>query len=104
YQSRYQIEFLFRDSKSYLGLQDCMSTDEKALDFHFNICLTALNAAKIDDRLKRNERKPFSIINYKRRLLNEKLVKLFLFKFDLEPEFIKNQNEYMEVLNYGTIS
>jgi len=104
YQSRYQIEFLFRDGKSHLGLEDCMSTDENALDFHFNICLTTLNAAKVDDRLKRTERKPFSIVNYKRRLLNEKIIKLFLFKFDLDHEFVKNQNKYLEVLNYGTIS
>lgn len=103
YQKRYQIEFLFRDSKKHLGLEDCMSTDEKALAFHFNISMTALNFAKIDDKLNRTERKPFSIINYKRRIHNEKLLKLFLFKFDLEPNFVINQKEYMELLNYGTI-
>ena len=65
--------------------------------------MTALNFAKIDDKLNRTERKPFSIINYKRRIHNEKLLKLFLFKFDLEPNFVINQKEYMELLNYGTI-
>jgi hypothetical protein len=39
----------------------------------------------------------------KRRIHNEKLLKLFLFKFDLEPNFVINQKEYMELLNYGTI-
>lgn len=104
YEKRYQIEYLFRDAKHHLGLEDCMSTDEKALAFHFNICMTALNFAKVDDKMNRTERTPFSIINYKRRLHNEKLLKLFIGKFELDPNFVINQNEYLELLNYGTIS
>jgi len=104
YEKRYQIEFLFRDAKHHLGLEDCMSLDEKALVFHFNICMTALNFAKVDDKMNRTERTPFSIINYKRRLHNENLLKLFLFKFELDHDFAINQNEYLELLNYGTIS
>lgn len=104
YQARFQIEFLFRDAKQYLGLEDCMSLNEKALAFHFNISMAALNFAKVDDKMKRTERVPFSIINYKRRLYNEKLLKLFLYKFDLQADFAINQNEYLELLNYGSIS
>jgi len=104
YEKRYQIEFLFRDAKHHLGLEDCMSTDENALAFHFNICMTTLNFAKVDDKMNRTERNPFSIINYKRRLHNEKLLKLFIGKFDLDPNFAINQNEYLELLNFGTIS
>ncbi|GIW21131.1 MAG: hypothetical protein KatS3mg068_0138 [Candidatus Sericytochromatia bacterium] len=51
--------------------------------------MTSLNFAKLDDKL--NRIKVFSIINYKRRTHNEKLLKLFLFKFDIEPNFIINQ-------------
>ena len=80
-----------------------MSLDDKALAFHFNICMTALNFAKLDDKMTRTERNPFSIINYKRRLYNEKLLKLFLYKFDLNYDFAINQNEYLELLNYGII-
>ncbi len=104
YEKRYQIEFLFRDAKHHLGLEDCMSTDKEALAFHFNICMTALNFAKVDDKINRTERNPFSIINYKRRLHNEKILKLFIFKFDLDYDFAINQSEYLELLNYGTIS
>ena len=103
YEKRFQIEFLFRDAKHHLGLEDCMSTDQQALAFHFNTCMTALNFAKVDDKMNRNERTPFSIINYKRRIHNEKLLKLFIFKFELALEFAINQNEYLELLNYGTI-
>ena len=55
YQKRYQIEFLFRDAKHHLGLEDCMSTDKDALAFHFNICMTALNFAKVDDKMNRTD-------------------------------------------------
>ena len=70
YQAWFQIEFLFIDVKHYLGLEDCMSLNEKALDFHFKICMTALNFAKLEDKMNRTERTPFSIINYKLRLYN----------------------------------
>ncbi|MBI3796726.1 MAG: hypothetical protein HY268_07135 [Deltaproteobacteria bacterium] len=33
---RFQIEFLFRDSKQFTGLADCQARAETALDFHFN--------------------------------------------------------------------
>jgi hypothetical protein len=37
-------------------------------------------------------------------IFNENLLKLFLYKFDLDSYFAINQNEYLEILNYGTIS
>ncbi|MBC7475755.1 MAG: hypothetical protein H7263_15845 [Candidatus Sericytochromatia bacterium] len=80
-----------------------MSTDQQALAFNFNTCMTALNLAKVDDKMNRTERTAFSITNYKRRRHNEKLLKLFIFKFDLDLEVEINQNEYLELLNYGTI-
>ena len=46
YRLRYQIEFIFRDAKQFTGLSDCQARDEKALDFHFNASLMALNIAK----------------------------------------------------------
>ncbi|MBC7475701.1 MAG: hypothetical protein H7263_15570 [Candidatus Sericytochromatia bacterium] len=42
-----------------------MSKDQQALTFHFNTCITALNFAKVDDKMNRTERTSFSIINYK---------------------------------------
>ena len=48
YKSRFQIEFLFRDSKQFTGLADCQARDLTKLDFHFNSSLTALNLAKWD--------------------------------------------------------
>ena len=46
YQSRFQIEFLYRDAKQHTGLNHCQARSENKLDFHFNASLTAVNLAK----------------------------------------------------------
>src|SRR4030095_14717329 len=46
YVARFQIEFLFRDSKQFTGLADCQSRRESGLDFHFNAALATLNLAR----------------------------------------------------------
>ena len=48
YKLRFQIEFLFRDAKQLTGLTDCQARDGKALSFHFNTSLSAVNLAKLD--------------------------------------------------------
>lgn len=48
YQLRFQIEFLFRDAKQCTGLTDCQARSQHALDFHFNMSMSALNLAKLD--------------------------------------------------------
>jgi hypothetical protein len=50
YKSRFQIEFIFRDAKQFTGLCDCQSRQQKALDFHFNTSLAALNIAKLEQQ------------------------------------------------------
>jgi hypothetical protein len=49
YASRFQIEFLFRDSKQFTGLLDCQARAESALDFHFNASLATLNLVRAED-------------------------------------------------------
>lgn len=46
YRLRFQIEFLFRDAKQHLGLQDCQSTHKECLDFHFQAVMMCLNLAR----------------------------------------------------------
>ena len=47
YRTRFQIEFLLRDSKQYTGLTHCQSRQKEALAFHFNMSLTAINVARV---------------------------------------------------------
>ena len=106
YKARFQIEFIFRDAKQFLGLCDCQARDSKKLNFHFNACLLALNVAKVDSMKKqKNDQKiPFSMANYKRRAFNEHLLSSFISRLGLEQTLDKLQDECQDLLNYGLIT
>ena len=114
YSSRYQmvtersrsIEFLFRESKAYTGLEDCQSTNKDILDTHFNMSLFTLNLAKIEDRILRGEENklPFSMLNYKRISSNTRMLNLFIHKFDIDLSSEKMRLAYDEMLKIGTIA
>lgn len=106
YKARFQIEFIFRDSKQFTGLADCQARDLTKLDFHFNSSLTALNLAKWDAVRQHNSETNFvfSMTSYKRRALNYHLLERFIDKLDLEPTLIKSHPNYSNVCNYGAIA
>lgn len=47
YRTRFQIEFCFRDSKQFSGLNDCQVRDLRKLDFALNASLVSVNIAKV---------------------------------------------------------
>lgn len=47
YRNRFQIEFCFRDAKTYTGLTHCQARNSWKLDFAFNASFASLNAAKV---------------------------------------------------------
>lgn len=99
YQSRFQIEFLYRDSKQYTGLCDCQSRSENKLNFHFNMTLTSLNIAKVEDWLSipKEDRKQFSMADIKTMNHNRLLLDRFIDMFGINPNLIKNQNAFKEL-------
>ena len=48
YSARFQIEYLFRDGKSHMGLGDAQVRKSCGLNFQNNACLTALNLLKFN--------------------------------------------------------
>ncbi len=106
YKARFQIEFLFRDSKKFTGLADCQARDLTKLDFHFNSSLTALNLAKWHAVQQHDSDNDFvfSMASYKRRALNHHLLELFIDQLGLEPTFIKSHPNYYNLYEYGTIA
>jgi len=106
YHLRFQIEFLFRDSKQFTGLEDCQSRSAKKLDFHFNSSLTALNLAKLQAWQQRDPNQPFvfSMASIKRRALNEFLLDTFISKLGLSPTLIKSHPNYDALRCYGVIT
>lgn len=82
YRTRFQIEFCFRDSKQFTGLNHCQARDLKKPDFAFNASFAAVNIAKI----KRKEEYPtLSIGLLKPYLSNIYMMNRFLAKSGFKP-------------------
>jgi IS4 transposase len=106
YVARFQIEFLFRDSKQFTGLADCQARAEAALDFHFNAALATLNLARAEELRARTDPLPqiFSMASWKQRKFNERLLDLFIESLALDPTWVKNHSEYDKLRTYGAIA
>jgi len=77
YGARFQIEFLFRDSKQFTGLSDCQARAAAALDFHFNASLATLNLARTRELLVSPDHasQVFSMASWKQRHFNTTLAR-----------------------------
>jgi hypothetical protein len=107
YKARFAIEFIFRDSKQYLGLTHCQARDTQKLEFHVNSVLLTLNLLKIHWFKTRTDEaiaQPFSVANYKRRAFNEYLLQTFIARSGLEQTMEKYQTQYLHCLEIGLIA
>lgn len=73
YNSRFQIEFLYRDAKQTAGLEHCQARSSEQLHFHVNTALTCVSLAKVAHHLsiKKEDRKAFSIADINMQYANE---------------------------------
>lgn len=91
YNSRFQIEFLYRDGKQHAGLNHCQARSEEKLFFHLNTALTCVSLAKVvyhlsDDFFDEVEnKKPFSLADIKNTLTNEFVFNRIISMFGFNP-------------------
>ena len=106
YAARFQIEFLFRDSKQFTGLTDCQARAATALDFHFNAALATLNLARAEELQAQPDPSPhvFSRASWKQRHFNERLLEVFIDNLALDPMWVKNHPSYEKLSTYGAIA
>ena len=106
YVARFQIEFLFRDSKQFTGLSECQARAAAALDFHFNAALATLNLARAEELLAPPHQAPqvFSMASWKQRHFNERLLDLFIESLAFDPTWVKNHSGYDKLRTYGAIA
>lgn len=106
YKSRFQIEFLFRDAKQHTGLEDTQSRKKEALEYHFNMSLTAVSIAKAAHFLsiKKEERGPFSMADIKTQYFNELFVGRIFDVFGKFPNITKNHPALKNIYNLGKIA
>ena len=104
YQTRFQIEFTFRDAKQYTGLNHCQARGKNKLHFHFNMALTAINIAKITHwiPIDKQQRGAFSMANIKTLYHNKLLLERFFCMFAIKPNLAKNKEKIEQLLYYGT--
>ncbi len=102
YQLRFQIEFLFRDAKQHLGLEDCQSTKKECLHFHFNAAMMTLNLAREESYSK--GKKVFSLYDIKTQSFNEKCLENIINNLDLDLNAIKLHPNYDKIIKKGKIA
>lgn len=106
YRLRYQIEFLFRDAKGFLGLEDSQSRQENALDFHFNITFSTLNIAKALHWLSfpKEDRQSFSMADIKTHYINELVLDKLITIYGKDPSVEKENPKIRELYQLGRIA
>ena len=107
YKARFQIEFIFRDSKQFLGLTHCQARDAQKLNFHVNSVLLTLNVLKVHwfkNQTSAQQKMSFSVTNYKRRAFNQYLLQTFIERSGLEQTCDKYQSQYLQCLQIGLIA
>jgi hypothetical protein len=103
YKSRFQIEFLYRDAKQFVGLNHCQARSEKKLHFHFNACLTTVSLAKAIYYLPipKKERKTFSMEDIKTMHANNILAKRIFYNLELNLSCKKINEIYLDAIFFG---
>lgn len=100
YQLRFKIEFLFRDAKQFTGLNHCQARDEAALNFHFNMSLSAINifqlAMKKDSTIN-------SMNSFVRKSYNTRFVNQIFSQLSSKAEFNINHPKVIALLNFGCL-
>ena len=108
YHLRFQIEFLYRDGKQFLGLNHCQSRNKKRLHFHFNFVLTMCSLLKLTYWLpqvkEKGEKMPFSVQNIKNEAQNEFLLERFIDVFGVCPQTPKYNHKLKELREYAKIA
>ena len=104
YTARFQIEFLFRDSKQFAGLTHCQARRTDALTFQVNASLTAVSLSKLQAvRTLGHLPTPFSMASLVRRCFNEHFLKKILAYLAQGQTLRENSPEYETLCNYGII-
>jgi hypothetical protein len=109
YKTRFQIEFLYRDAKQHVGLEDCQSRSETKLHFHFNTALTTISLAKVAYHLNvpEQQRGAFSMADIKTEFANQKILDLIINECGKEPHptIIKSIEKIKtKILDFGRIN
>ena len=103
YTERFQIEFLIRDAKQYVGLEHVQARDEKKLHFHFNAAFTCVGIAKVI-MMPKDQISRFSMANWKTQFHNHMMLQIFFANFGVNQSHPKNIPIIEKIIKIGTIA
>ena len=106
YKARFQIEYLYRDSKQFTGLEHCQARSKNKLYFHFNTCLTAVSLGKVLLRNEIDKSLPMSlsISDLKTEFRNINMIIRIFSMYGFDHNLIKiNQDHSLEYKTYRNL-
>ncbi len=106
YSLRFQIEFLIRDAKQHMGLEECQAVSETKLYNHFNFSLMTVSLMKLTcwADLPNKDQIPFSMRSIKTWFYNKFLTETIFSNLGLELNCNKIKRIYSKCLNIGSIA
>jgi hypothetical protein len=106
YKARFQMEFIFRDSKQFTGLENCQARSEEKIYNHVNYAMTAVNVAKGIIRQQTPKDKPLScsIQDIKTELFNQFFLDRIFINYAIDPELKNNIKLRQKILDFGKIA
>lgn len=99
YRTRFQIEFLYRDGKSHMGLEHCQARNEQALDFSYNMSLSSINVLR--EYARQYGYTKLSIGSLKLLMHNAYMLDRFISISGKSPKLRKNDTDFKELLFLG---
>jgi hypothetical protein len=105
YRVRFQQEFLIRDGKQHMGLQDCQARSINKLEYHANVSLMGVNVVKIEHWLKAGKtHEQFSMANVKTLYHNHLLMERLFAIFPSETKLLKNDPKIHQLYSFGLMA
>ena len=99
YRTRFQIEFLYRDGKSHMGLEHCQARNKEALDFSYNMSLSSINVLR--EYARQYGYTKLSIGSLKLLMHNAYMLDRFISISGKSPKLRKNDTDFKELLFLG---
>jgi len=98
YRLRYQLELRIRDAKQHTGLVHCQIRSQEQIDFHLNLCITAVNLGRW-----MSQRTSLSLHSLKREAHTRFVATQIYAHLGLEAEEIEKEEGLQHVLQTGRV-
>lgn len=101
YQSRFHLEFVFRDAKQFAGLEHAQTRQKDSLHNHFNLAMASVNLMNALQLTLSNMNSKNSLI---RVAFNTNLIRQLIDQLGLKPELVNSNPKIQQLYYYGAFA